>query len=599
MKEFASQTGGRFTYADDILNLQELSLIMTEIFSDCGDFIVSGCEVKDGGITEGVVWLNGKLRKLSGIASVNNWPQYIYEHNYIEEVPYQSGGSKVGRNVYAAKIGAVVPVEETEITGERPQSITINQTGGRTLKDAWFGKYALLLNPSSGQQVVNGMTVMTQAATLASMTVGGRLEVNTGSNKKALLYTSGNSIILEANTSDKVLRILENLEDNSFNFTVNGTSVANITAERLYIPTMIESPKVKGGKISLSGYNIMETETASDTGKLFINMKGYGESTLYHRDFVVGDGKGKVILQMHGSGHCMHLYGNLMVVNDNHGGISYTTTARHSQGDVYNHISFSDGDGSLGSVGYNGSANLTIKDNVGNPQIIGQTSVDIFPSIREGGVKLSDRYVLRSEFQAEMGKSTLYYTKSDADSKFASKTSGLYQFITGSNTGKSLCGHIGAAVKTEVASTYTTKTEAEDTYAKKSELLADMATSYEAKKQIRENIGAAAASDYYNDTGWVAISGHPNLYARQWGDIVFIQGKIENSSAYRIANTAIFELPGNIMPPKHEVMFSLLNENGGSVAIKAGGTLTSPSFKVAAANSNSFNLYAAISYIAH
>ena len=34
MKEYVAETGGRYTYADDILNLQELALSMTSIFSE-------------------------------------------------------------------------------------------------------------------------------------------------------------------------------------------------------------------------------------------------------------------------------------------------------------------------------------------------------------------------------------------------------------------------------------------------------------------------------------------------------------------------------------------------------------------------------------
>ncbi len=45
MKEFIAQTGGRYTYADDLENLQELALAFSQIFDDCDNFILSGCEV--------------------------------------------------------------------------------------------------------------------------------------------------------------------------------------------------------------------------------------------------------------------------------------------------------------------------------------------------------------------------------------------------------------------------------------------------------------------------------------------------------------------------------------------------------------------------
>ena len=44
MKEFTSQTGGRYTYIDDIMNLQNLALAFTSIFDECDNFIISGCQ---------------------------------------------------------------------------------------------------------------------------------------------------------------------------------------------------------------------------------------------------------------------------------------------------------------------------------------------------------------------------------------------------------------------------------------------------------------------------------------------------------------------------------------------------------------------------
>ena len=43
MKEYVAETGGRYTYSDDILNLQELTLSLSAIFDGCSDFIISGC----------------------------------------------------------------------------------------------------------------------------------------------------------------------------------------------------------------------------------------------------------------------------------------------------------------------------------------------------------------------------------------------------------------------------------------------------------------------------------------------------------------------------------------------------------------------------
>ena len=83
MKEYVAQTGGRYTYVDDLLNLQELACSITSIFGACSNFIISGCEIADGKIAPGYVWLGGKIRRYEGASAVS-YPWYIYERNTYE-----------------------------------------------------------------------------------------------------------------------------------------------------------------------------------------------------------------------------------------------------------------------------------------------------------------------------------------------------------------------------------------------------------------------------------------------------------------------------------------------------------------------------------
>ena len=53
MKEYIAETGGRYTYSDDVLNLQELALSLTALFSECPAFIISGCQTEGNTITPG------------------------------------------------------------------------------------------------------------------------------------------------------------------------------------------------------------------------------------------------------------------------------------------------------------------------------------------------------------------------------------------------------------------------------------------------------------------------------------------------------------------------------------------------------------------
>lgn len=99
MKEYVAETGGRYTYADDILNLQELALSMTAIFTDCSNFIISGCEISGSEIAPGYVWINGRVRYFSGCIFAT-WPYYIYEQNSNETVTYANEVNKRGRSLY-------------------------------------------------------------------------------------------------------------------------------------------------------------------------------------------------------------------------------------------------------------------------------------------------------------------------------------------------------------------------------------------------------------------------------------------------------------------------------------------------------------------
>ena len=108
MKEFSAQTGGRYTYVDDILNLQDLALAFSGIFDGCDNFIVSGCEVSGTTIKPGLVYINSKLRRFTGASNITTWPQYIYEKNSIENVAYANGADKVGRNVFGRDRKSVV-----------------------------------------------------------------------------------------------------------------------------------------------------------------------------------------------------------------------------------------------------------------------------------------------------------------------------------------------------------------------------------------------------------------------------------------------------------------------------------------------------------
>lgn len=127
MKEYVADTGGRYTYVDDILNLQELALSMTAIFNACEDFIISGCEITGNAISSGYVWINGKVRHFEGCPSAA-FPYYIYEKNGTDTVVYAGDVNKKGRENYLCAGSSVLPSVKDTLTGKVPCLIEITKT---------------------------------------------------------------------------------------------------------------------------------------------------------------------------------------------------------------------------------------------------------------------------------------------------------------------------------------------------------------------------------------------------------------------------------------------------------------------------------------
>ena len=93
MREFVAKTGGRYTYIEDFVGLQDLTLSLITMFGECGNFIVSGCEtsgVSDSSVTisEGYVYINGHIRKFAGGTVDLTNPYYIVESERSESVSY-------------------------------------------------------------------------------------------------------------------------------------------------------------------------------------------------------------------------------------------------------------------------------------------------------------------------------------------------------------------------------------------------------------------------------------------------------------------------------------------------------------------------------
>lgn len=541
MKEFNAQTGGRYTYVDDIVNLQELALAFASIFDDCDNFIINGCEISETSISSGYVYINGKIRHFSGASGITAWPQYLYEINKTETVAYASGDDKVGRNVYGCAIASIVPTALDALTGEVPAFIKLTEEGGMRMNDAFFGKYALLLQSAAGTQTVSDVVNFSKNINVSGVLTAKNSILLVKDNVQGKMFYSDTKLVVQSQVAEKTMKIV--VDDSAgFRFSVNDNVICTIGADGIVCNNPVSATIITAGNICVTGNDIFNTGPANNDACVNINMTGYNNGTSYYRNTIIGDGKGNSIMTITGSTKTVQITGEVFI---NSTAIASLSLKKNKL------IQWLDGaNQQIAYAGYNNANTFEIK-NTDAPIVISATSfVNICPAIMENGVLLVDKYATRTLLTSELSKKANtfeVYTKQESNSKYALLKQGLTQ-LKGSFTFDELCGQIGAATKTYVG----------ETFLKTSNLLNEFSGSQN-KKAICSNIGAAYADEYQlkiYDSGWkitTTSDGNANsnnkLYARQIGDIVCIQGKlkINKDSDWYIA------IPPTIDPPKHDV----------------------------------------------
>lgn len=563
MKEFSAQTGGRYTYVDDIINLQELSLAFGELFDECDNFIVSGCAVSGTSIGSGYVYLNGKLRYFSGASGISQWPQYIYEVNQKESVAYASGSDKVGRTVYGCTCGPTIPSVVDSVTGNIPVALSITQDGGLLMKDAFIGKYALLLNPAKGAQTVNGTVKFNNDVNINGLLVAlSDMEFRSGNTSCRIGYNSSHNLTIKSQTANGNNYSVVLKDGAGIEFYMNGALKMTIGTEIVFSANTSHGTNASTvGSIRTTGTHIYNVSTATDNGELNLNMLGYNGGTSYFRNTYIGNGKGKAILSIKGSDSSVLISGVTTIATDGLEGIVLLSSVPKTNMALQKSVIWKDSNKDvMASIGYLDANKQTfsIKNNVSDIIITGTGYVSIGPAIKENGVLLSEKYALKESVNISLSlkaDTNKVYSKTDADNTFAKKASGLSQFITTTNTQSVLRSQIGALGTSDLSG-----------YAVKSQCLADMATTEENKKKIRDNIGAAAVGDFQTklkDSGWITIKN--GLYVRQIGNVVSIQGQLKT-----IHSGILFNIPNTIDPPTHAVYqsFSFSNSRNWTVSIK-------------------------------
>lgn len=410
MKEYIAESGGRYTYADDILNLQELSLSMTAIFTGCADFIISGCLINGSDISEGYVWINNKIRYFEGCKGVN-FPYYIYEKNINDSTTYANDINKRGRCNYLCEGGKAVPTETDSITGIIPSFIELKEEYCPRFQDKFMGKYAVLLEtPFSRQTIAKDLLLqgnLTIEKAIESKTSSSVVNHTNGYAIKQIVKSSGD-VSLGAYLNNVLVSEMVINTNGTFSFIKDGREFAKVSQEGLTFTNLYTSTSQIGSVYLYDSY-IENTESESDQGAININYKGWKQGSSKFRNLNVYNGKmaSIPIFQVEGKTETVNINGLLQIRNTGNGFILSNNTYLKGDKRLVNLISWTDSNNEqVASVGYtnNDSFDFNINNGLGEVIINTKTYVNIAGELWINGKEIGVIYVCQADFNTELGK---------------------------------------------------------------------------------------------------------------------------------------------------------------------------------------------------
>lgn len=398
MKEFIAEPGGRYTYADDIINLQEMILALSSLFEECSNFIISGCRCQGAVITPGYVWLNGKVRRFEGCADAS-YPYYIYETNRNESVAYANEVNKRGRACYLASGGRTVPDTADPVTGAVPQFIRLTEDYAPRLADKFIGRYALMTDTPFAQQTVRKDLVLT-----------GTLSVEKGieSRNSLLVAPAASNYVLRGYFPAAGMAQLEVCQGSTVKGAIQlnaASGEVSILSRGVVSATFYESScRVTGlsattariGVLHLSGNHIVNFAESGDSAAVRINYTGYQNGTAHYRNFEVYDGKrcALPLLQVSGADKRVAVHASLVV--DAARGITLSDSEHGATDTAFGGaIRWRDkSSADTAVVGYASAENtdFSVTNTAGSILLMPKTYVDVKGELRINGTSIAKTY---------------------------------------------------------------------------------------------------------------------------------------------------------------------------------------------------------------
>lgn len=405
MKEYVAETGGRYTYSDDILNLQELALSLSAIFDGCSDFIISGCETDGPRISPGYVWLGGKVRRFEGSADAV-YPYYIHEVNRHESVVYANEVNKRGRTCYLCAGSTAIPDTADAVTGKLPAFIEIREDYAPRFIDRFFGRYAVLLDTPFARQTVKKDLVLAGSVTAekefrskTAVSVAGE----NGYMLKGIVKADGGAS-LGAYLSGLLIGEIVIRTDGSFSFMKQGKELARVTENGISYGTSL-SDTARIGALRIQGADLFNTADVTDAGCVRINYYGQDGGATRYRDFAVHDGKTVPILRITGKSATAEV-GGLLSVRSAGRGIELCNTAYTKEDPkLTNLLSWRDSAGAgIAAVGYDAADGLrfVVRNTLGEIVLAPLGGVDVVGTLKVNGRPLAETYVAVTTYEAGM-----------------------------------------------------------------------------------------------------------------------------------------------------------------------------------------------------
>tara|TARA_R110000744_G_scaffold7342_7_gene25376 strand:- start:1041 stop:2282 length:1242 start_codon:yes stop_codon:yes gene_type:complete len=222
MKEIVLNAGGRRLYNEDLVEIQEHSISLQNIFASEVPFVISGLNYTNTGgtiydISSAYIWLGGKIRTYAGTTGVDlATPLYLNVNNSSSSTLYDDGVTRVSSTNFALLSSATGSGGNDQLRIDEPNNV-------RRYYENVIGDKYLKLSVGHTQELFDDLTMNGALTSSANITTSAQLN-------SATLSVTGNATIggtlgVTGNTT------LENIQVNgTANFAQNIDAVGKVTA---------------------------------------------------------------------------------------------------------------------------------------------------------------------------------------------------------------------------------------------------------------------------------------------------------------------------------------------------------------------------------